>query len=256
MKERDLYWVWLSGLPHIGPRRYTELLDRFKDPHEIWNASFDELSSVKHITQNIADIILDEKYRDDAKIAIEKIAKNEIQVVSIEDDDYPEYLKCIFTPPIVLYIKGKLLSDEKCIAVVGSRRASSYGLRMADKIAYDLSCAGLTIVSGMAMGIDSYAHNAAIRNNNRTIGVMGCGLDIVYPYENRSLMEKIIGNGAAVSEQLPGTPPLAHNFPLRNRIISGMSLGVVIVEANERALSVTANFALEQGRMFMRYREI
>jgi DNA processing protein len=249
MDDKDLYWIWLSLLPKIGPRRYSELLREFKKPNNIWTASKEELCNVNYINSALADIILDEKYKNDANYAIENIIKNEIDTVCMDDADYPEYLKCIIDPPLVLYVKGKLKSDEKCIAIVGSRRASSYGIRMADKIAYDLSCSGLTVVSGMASGIDSAAHNAALRRGNRTIGIMGCGLDIVYPYENRGLMKNIISSGAAVSEFLPGTPPLPQHFPMRNRIISGMSLGVVIVEANEKSGSlITANYALEQGR--------
>jgi DNA processing protein len=146
-------------------------------------------------------------------------------------------------------MKGNIEKDEKFLAIVGSRRASSYGIRMAQTIATELSKYGITVVSGMARGVDSYAHRGAIDAGGRTIAVLGCGLDIVYPSENKKLMENIISSGACISEYLPGTTPIPGNFPARNRIISGISLGVIVIEAGERSGSlITANFALEQGR--------
>jgi DNA processing protein len=148
-----------------------------------------------------------------------------------------------------LYIRGRLRKNEKVIAVVGSRRASPYGLNMAEQISCELAGLGFTVISGMARGVDSFAHKGALDAGGRTIAVLGCGPDIVYPEENKDLMDKILKSGAVISEYLPGYAPLPANFPARNRIISGMSLGVVVAEANERSGSlITANFALEQGR--------
>ena len=167
----------------------------------------------------------------------------------MEDELYPAYLKNIYDPPLVLYMKGTIQEEEKYLAVVGSRRATSYGLDMAKKISRELAECGITVVSGMARGVDSFAHMGALEVKGRTIAVLGCGLDIVYPYENKKLMENIIESGACLSEYLPGTTPVPGNFPARNRIISGISLGVVVIEAGERSGSlITANFALEQGR--------
>jgi DNA processing protein len=174
-----------------------------------------------------------------------------IYTIAINDDEYPALLKNIHSPPRELYVKGsfKKFEDGNAVAMVGSRRASLYGLEMAEKLAYDLAIRGVTIISGMARGIDSAAHNGALRAKGRTIAVMGSGHNHIYPPENKKLYEQIAGNGAVITEFEDDVLPLAQNFPIRNRIISGMSLGLVVVEAakNSGAL-ITADFALEQGR--------
>ncbi len=249
ISEKNKYRIWLSILPGIGPISRAELLKCLGSPEAIWNAKIKQLQKVKHINAHIAGEINETKHRDLAEKAVENLEKHEIRAICIDEDEYPEFLKCIYDAPYLLYAKGNLSNDDKYIGVVGSRRATSYGLKMAENISYELSKCGLTIVSGMASGIDTAAHNGALRAKGRTIGVMGCGLDMTYPYENRNLMKNIIKEGAAISEFLPGMPPIPQNFPMRNRIISGMSMGVVIVEANEKSGSlITANFALEQGR--------
>lgn len=174
-----------------------------------------------------------------------------IYTIAINDDEYPALLKNIHSPPRELYVKGsfKKFEDDNAVAMVGSRRASLYGLEMAEKLAYDLAIRGVTIISGMARGIDSAAHNGALRAKGRTIAVMGSGHNHIYPPENKKLYEQIAGNGAVITEFEDDVLPLAQNFPIRNRIISGMSLGLVVVEAakNSGAL-ITADFALEQNR--------
>jgi len=180
---------------------------------------------------------------------MENISRMGIEIITIRDDNYPLFLGRIYDPPVALYAKGILMREEKSIAIVGSRKATSYGSEIAEELAYKLASYGLTVVSGMARGIDSCAHKGALAAKGRTIAVLGCGHDIVYPSENKSLMEDIIKSGAVISEYLPEAVPLPRNFPARNRIISGLSLGVVVVEASKNSGSlITANFALEQGR--------
>jgi DNA processing protein len=243
------YWVWLSSVPGVGAVKSRKLLEYFKDIENVWNAKGDELVILPFLSRTDVLNLTDEKIKKNADILLENILKHGIKVVTIESDMYPLCLKNIYDPPIVLYMKGNIKKDEKFIAIVGSRRASSYGIKMAQTIATELSKYGITVVSGMARGIDSYAHKGAIDGGGRTIAVLGCGLDIVYPSENKKLMENIISSGACISEYLPGTSPVPGNFPARNRIISGISLGVIVIEAAERSGSlITADFALEQGR--------
>ena len=173
-----------------------------------------------------------------------------IKKVFITDKGYPKNLKHIYDPPSPIYVKGDIIpEDDVAVALVGSRRASIYGLNTCEKLAYEMAARGITVISGLARGIDSAAHKGALKAGGRTVAVFGCGLDCIYPPENRSLAEKIQKDGVLVSEFPAETPPLAGNFPQRNRIISGLALGVVVVEAarNSGAL-ITANFALEQGR--------
>lgn len=173
-----------------------------------------------------------------------------IRTISISDTEYPEILKKIYSPPEVLYINGSLKEDDRnAVAIVGSRRATRYGLEMSGKIAFDIAVRGVTVVSGMARGIDSAAHAGALKAKGRTIAVMGSGHNYIYPPENKELYEEITKNGAVITEFENDTAPLPGNFPIRNRIISGLSLGLVVVEAarNSGAL-ITAGYALEQGR--------
>ncbi|HZC67388.1 MAG TPA: DNA-processing protein DprA [Nitrospirales bacterium] len=170
--------------------------------------------------------------------------------IALGDERYPELLRAIHDPPAVLYCDGMPeLGDRQAVAIVGSRQATPYGLRVTDALAGELSGLGFTIVSGLARGIDAAAHRAALEAGGRTIAVLGCGLDVVYPPEHASLLNEIAGQGAVLTEFAPGTPPLARHFPQRNRIISGLALGVVVVEAAEDSGSlITARLALEQGR--------
>jgi DNA processing protein len=243
------YWVWLSSIPGIGAVKSKKLLEHFKSPYNIWKAKENELKELTFLTGSDVYNLMNVQIRKQVKKHLENIYKNNIKILTINDELYPSYLKNIYDPPVVLYVKGSFKRNEKYLAVVGSRKATSYGLSMAQTISKELSNYGITVVSGMARGVDSYAHKGVVDAGGRTIAVLGCGLDIVYPYENKKLMESIIENGACVSEYLPGTAPLANNFPARNRIISGISLGVIVIEAGERSGSlITADFALEQGR--------
>ncbi|MEA2016786.1 MAG: DNA-processing protein DprA [Actinomycetota bacterium] len=181
---------------------------------------------------------------------IDFILKRKIGLLEIGSDDYPELLEKIHLPPPVLFYKGsKIKKMEFAIAVVGSRKYTNYGRDVAGYISKSLSGAGITVVSGLAAGIDSFAHKAAVKEKGGSIGVLGCGIDMVYPPENKFLYESIPGNGAIITEFLPGTPPLKSNFPVRNRIISGLCSGVVVVEAGERSGAIiTSEMALEQNR--------
>ncbi|NQS99519.1 MAG: DNA-protecting protein DprA [Candidatus Omnitrophica bacterium] len=176
--------------------------------------------------------------------------QNQIETLSIRDKDYPTNLKYIFDPPQTLYIKGRMIPEDNiAIAIVGSRRASSYGLKNAQDLSFQLASKGITIISGLARGVDSAAHRAALQAGGRTIAVLGSGLNKLYPSENKELSEQVAKAGAVISEFPMETPPYRQNFPRRNRIISGLSLGVVVVEAARKSGAlITANLGLEQGR--------
>jgi DNA processing protein len=175
-----------------------------------------------------------------------------IKVLCSTDDEFPSLLKRIIDPPVVLYIRGELRIDEICIALVGSRKATTYGLNVTHSLARDLVHAGMTIVSGLARGVDARAHSAVLQEHGRTLAILGSGIDVVYPSEHRSLADRIAGSGAVISEFPLGTPPNRENFPVRNRIISGLSFGVIVVEASRKSGSlITARMAAEQGREVM-----
>ncbi|MCM8779683.1 MAG: DNA-processing protein DprA, partial [Candidatus Omnitrophica bacterium] len=233
----------------IGFKRYQRLLQYFKTTENILKASLRELTQVQGIGEELGRRILSIK-KEDLAAEFRSAEKLGLRIISINDKDYPRNLKEIYEPPIILYVKGEFIeADLDSIAIVGSRRASFYGLNCAEKFARDLSILGLTVVSGMARGVDTAAHKGALKENGRTIAVMGSGFKNIYPVENKELVEEIAASGAVISEFPTFAQPLPQNFPRRNRIISGLSQGVLVVEAarNSGAL-ITADFALEQGR--------
>jgi len=241
--------VALNMVDGIGSVRLAGLLEYFEAPQNILQASMDKLISVFGICAQTANRLKSLKAQDLNK-EFTQAQKQGLTIVSFEDASYPENLKQIPGFPIILYIKGELKKEDGAsIAIVGSRRASFYGLTCAEKFSADLSDAGLTIVSGMARGVDTYAHRGALKKHGRTLAVMGSGFNNIYPSENKELAEEISGNGAVISEFSMNAEPKRQNFPRRNRIISGLSLGTLVVEAarNSGAL-ITADFALEQGR--------
>lgn len=246
--DSKCYYVLLSMIEGLGPRRLQHLLDRFGEPQTAWSAHEDELKEV--LPPAVLKTFLNKRKNLDPKTEIDKLSKAGIHLVSVNDPEYPDSLRQIYDPPRIIYVKGQLeVLSDLMIAVVGARKASRYGLTVAGEIAGELAENGLTIVSGMARGVDSAAHQGALKQKGKTVAVLGCGVDVVYPKENKKLMEEIIYNGAIVSEFPPGTSPQPGNFPQRNRIISGLSKGVLIIEAAERSGSlITADFALEQGR--------
>jgi len=241
--------ISLNMAEEIGTIRLAKLMEFFGKPENILKAPAEKLIAVSGIGEKIAQQITSFKKEDlDKELALAK--KLGLKIITQDDADYPENLKNIYDPPIVLYVKGELKEEDKLsLAIVGSRRASFYGLSSAEKFAYALAEKGFTIVSGMARGIDTYAHKGALKANGRTIAVMGSGFSHLYPPENKKLAEGIANNGAVISEFPCEVRPLPQNFPQRNRVISGLSLGVLVVEAarNSGAL-ITADFGLEQGR--------
>ncbi|WP_461568009.1 DNA-processing protein DprA [Thermincola ferriacetica] len=250
MMDNRKFLFGLSRLPGIGPRRLELLISYFGSAKEVWQAKPSLLYCIKEIPTKTIDELISLRERTDLEKEINILAEKGISVYTIEDDCYPARLKNIATPPYVLYVRGQL-PDDDClsIAIVGARRCTPYGLKMAEEIARELAGAGVTVISGMARGIDSAAHKGCLEGGGRTVAVLGTGVDIVYPRENRRLMDNIITHGAVVSEFPPGTKAQPSHFPVRNRIISGMADGVLVVEAAQNSGSlITTDLALEQGR--------
>lgn len=249
MSEDLKYWMWLSSLSGIIPYKRIQLLKFFGGAKQIWDASQAQLLEAPFMTSKIYEQILNDTLRNQVQSKMEELYLNNIKILTINDPLYPVLLKKTYDPPVVLFYKGRIKPKQRCIAIVGSRKATAYGLSTAQKLSYDLSKTGLCIVSGMARGIDSVAHKGALKANGNTYAILGCGVDIVYPSECRRLMKEIADYGAVISEYPPGTLPKPYNFPARNRIISGISDGVVVIEAGAKSGTlITANFALEQGR--------
>ena len=244
------YWLALNAIPGFGPVLIKALLDRFGHPKRIFEASRRELARVDGIGERLAGMIKETDIRGTVHRELKLIEKLNASIVTIKDPSYPNNLRQIYDSPPLLYVRGDLQPmDDLAVSMVGSRLASNYGRMITERIAGDLARHGVTIVSGMARGIDSASHRGALSVGGRTIAVLGCGIDIVYPRENRHLFEEIMAHGAVISEFPMSTPPEGVNFPRRNRIISGLSLGVVIVQATSRSGSlITARLALEQNR--------
>ncbi len=243
------YWVGFNIVRGIGPMKLRALLDHFGDLEEAWWADAHELRKAG-LDQRALENLLSMRSKISLDDEMEKIERQGVRVLTWDDPGYPPQLLNIYNPPPVLYVKGEILDEDQwAVAVVGTRGATVYGKEVARQISGDLARNKITIVSGLARGIDSEAHRAALDAGGRTIAVLGSGVDVIYPAESRKLAQAIVERGALVSEYALGTRPEASNFPPRNRIISGLSLGVVIVEAGERSGAlITADFALEQGR--------
>ncbi len=248
-KEDIKYWVGFNLVPGIGRVKFGQLESYFTNLENAWGASPAELKqagldkgSIKAVTSHRPKISLDEE--------MEKLERYGVKVLTFHDEGYPSRLKEIYDYPPVLYIRGVLLpEDEWCLAVVGTRRATVYGRQVTEEIVADLARNHITIASGLARGIDSIAHQSALEAGGRSIAVFASGLDIVYPAENADLARRLMQHGALLSEYPLGTKPRPENFPRRNRIMSGLSLGVLVVEAGESSGAIiTANLALEQNR--------
>ena len=249
---KDLkYWIWLSRIENVGSIKIQKLMERFKTPEGIWNANKRQLVEVEGIGEKCAFKILEPKYRLNLNKYIEYMEKNKIELISMYDKYYPEKLKEIYDKPIVLYIKGnKEILNKFSLAIIGCREYSKYGENICNKISYDIAKKGIVTVSGLAKGIDSIAHKATLKAKGKTIAVIGSGIDKIYPYENIGLANEIIKNGGAIiSEYIVGTKAQKMHFPARNRIISGISNGVVVIEAKKKSgTMITVDFALEQGK--------
>jgi len=250
MAEKIEQWLLLNMIPGVGSSRCQKLLKHFGSPQAILEASVKELEHVSGIGEYTARQIVNLKDKLDVERELSRIEKQKICIITFFDENYPSNLKSIFDPPVLLYVKGKLLPEDIiAIAMVGTRRPTAYGKMVAEKLSGELAERDVTVVSGMARGIDSFSHRGALSRGGRTIAVLGCGIDVCYPPENRDLLNEISEKGAVVSEFPMGTRPERMNFPLRNRVISGLSLGVVIVEAGPKSGAlITAECALEQGR--------
>jgi len=245
----------LLSIDGIGPGKIRNLLCKFHTLENILSAGFNSLREVDGISDNLAKRVHYGIRRfDELKTVInkelEKLEKLHTSIITMWDKDYPALLKKIYDPPLILYVKGELVeADNFSIAIVGTRLPTNYGKIQAEKFTANLAQQNITIVSGMARGIDSVAHRTALKNDRRTIAIIGSGMDVIYPPENKKLFEEITERGAVISEYKPGTKPDAQNFPKRNRIISGLSLGCIVIETgiNGGAMQ-TASFALDQGR--------
>ncbi len=247
--DQKAYWVGFNLVKGIGAVRLQALIQFFGNLEVAWQASESELLSAG-LSQRIIDVFIATRHKIDPIQAYEDILKKEIKILTWEDPDYPDKLMNIDQPPPVIYIRGSIKPEDRwAVAIVGTRRVTSYGRQVTEQVSTYLARNGLTVVSGLARGVDGVAHQTTLANNGRTIAVLGSGIDQIYPPEHRQLAEKIIENGAVISDYHPGTPPDAGNFPPRNRIISGLSLATVVVEAGETSGAlITATFAAEQGR--------
>jgi DNA processing protein len=245
-------WIALNMTPGVGPRAAARLLERFGSAEGVFGALRSELERLRLRPEAVESIALRDRHEEAAR-ELERVREMEgADVLVLDDGAYPALLREIPDPPITLYVRGCWAEclEASCVAVVGSRRCSTYGQNVAVMLARDLASRGVTIVSGLARGIDAAAHRGALEAGGRTVAVLGTGLDEVYPRDHRRLAAEILEKGGALVTQFPlGTPPVAENFPYRNRIISGLSLGVVIVEAAENSGSlITARLAMEQNR--------
>lgn len=243
-------WVALNMIRGIGSRTANQLIDRLGSPAQVFAASRLSLEKEGLKPETIRELH-DSEILEKANAEIERLEQLGARVVTLNDEEYPPLLREIHDPPIALYVRGDLKKacDQPCLAVVGSRRSSTYGLNAAQSLSRDLAANGLTIISGMARGIDASAHRGALEAGGLTIAVVGTGLEMTYPKEHKKLEDEIAASGAVISEFPLGTPPLPQNFPYRNRVLSGLGFGVLIVEAAEHSGSlITARLAYEQGR--------
>ncbi|WP_298432696.1 DNA-processing protein DprA [Geobacter sp.] len=244
------HWFALRSVPLVGNVLFRRLLERFGSPEAALRASDAELRSVAGVSEAVVASLRGHDPRpfaDAESLALRR--SGGVRIITLLDEEYPPLLREIADPPPYLYVKGTLAGIGRAVAVVGSRRASAYGRGVTERLAEDLARHGVTVVSGMARGVDTAAHAGALKGKGRTVAVLGCGVDVVYPPENRPLFRDVAEGGALVSEFPLGTEPLSANFPRRNRIISGISHGVLVVEAAERSGSlITARTALDQGR--------
>ncbi|NMB41132.1 MAG: DNA-protecting protein DprA [Firmicutes bacterium] len=244
------YYHGFNLIPSVGPVRISKLIDHFGSAGRAWKAKLNEMTEIKGFGSVLAKRIV----RERGKINIDKewdnVLKKGYSCVTEKNEDYPLLLKEIYDPPPIIYYCGDIkVANKCCLAIVGSRRHSFYGKEIAYKFASKLSEHGLTVVSGLARGIDTWAHKGVLDAGGKTAAVLGCGLDICYPPENKTIKKKIQDTGVILSEFPPGVQPLPQNFPRRNRIISGLSLGTIVVEAGKKSGAlITADFALEHGR--------
>lgn len=248
--QRAKYYHALNMLPSLGPIRIKKLIRHFGAPEKAWRATRQDFLAIEGLTKKLQEKILQERQKVHPEEAWEAVLRRGYSFVTLEEQHYPPLLREIYDPPPLLYYSGDIeVLSGYCLAIVGSRRHTLYGREIADMFAAGLSRYGITVVSGMARGIDTWAHRGTLQAGGKTAAVLGCGLDICYPPENKRIKQKIEDSGVVISEFPPHYKPLPQNFPRRNRLISGLSRGTLVVEAGERSGAlITADFALEQGR--------
>ena len=249
MTDREAY-IALNMIEGIGPIKVQALIDALGSPQAVFDPEHSDLRMVKGIGEKLSETILTQRTQVDPLAEIEQAEALGIRIITPLDSEYPDALKTIHDPPLALYVRGKLEPrDRHALGIVGSRKCTSYGLSTADRLAYQLAQTGFTVVSGLARGIDSAAHEGALKAKGRTIAVLGAAIDQLYPPENAELADAIAGSGAVISEYPLGRPADRQTFPYRNRIISGLSLGVLVAEAGENSGAlITVRTALEQNR--------
>jgi len=252
VKTQTKYFNAFNVIGGIGPIAFKKLLDYFKTLESAWQADFAELTKAE-LNRSIVEKIIEQRPKINPDFEMERLEKEGVELITIQDKNYPILLKEIYAPPALLYIRGKIPSEDSIgLGVVGSRQLSLYGQQTTPPLTAKLAQAGITIISGLAKGIDTLAHQAALEAGGRTVAVLGCGIDdkSVYPYSNRQLAERIAKSGGAVISEFPiGAQPLPQHFPQRNRIISGLSKGILVIEATKRSGAlITARDALEQNR--------
>jgi DNA processing protein len=242
--------IALNMIEHVGPVRLRQLLEHFGEPQAILRSSLSQLQRVHGIGDDVAAAIANWEKTIDLKAELKRISDFNCRIVTQEDENYPELLRQIYDPPIVLYVRGELLANDKnSVALVGSRMTTHYGTEVARKLAFQLAYLGVTVVSGGARGIDTAVHQGALNANGRTIAVLGTGINLVFPPENLALFERIAASGAVMTQFPFNRPADKQSFPIRNRIVAGMTLGTVVIEANlTSGALITANMAVENGR--------
>jgi len=249
--EEERYWIWLASVDGIGIGKFNKLVDIYGLPENVIRNADRKVYSYPFMDEPTSKALLDSLNQSYIDAFIESMDKQNIRIITQVNNNYPDLLKTIYNPPLMLYCKGntEVLRCEKKLSVVGTRRPTRYGSNATVKLCAELAHSGVCIVSGMARGIDTYSHRGALEGKGTTIAVLGCGVDIIYPPENKDIYHKIIENGVIISEYKPGTEPVASHFPVRNRIISGLSKALLVVEASKKSGTlITIEFAQEQGR--------
>lgn len=244
------YWVWLASRRIFKADKLRELITYFGSPEQVYFARTAAYSELPWLSPAERESLADKRMTEVAA-AMDLCAENDWRILTVQDSGYPERLRNIFDPPLVLYVRGRFLDidSEAVVAAVGTRSCTPYGVKAAESIGYDMARAGCVVATGLARGIDSAAARGALRGGGRVIGVVGTGLDICYPAENRRLFDDVAAEGMIISEYMPGTAISRGAFPRRNRIMSGISMGVAVIEAPEKSGAlITVNWALEQGR--------
>ncbi len=250
LNEQTLYWVWLARACGVASKSFVRIIERFLEPFDVYSLDENEIEHIEGIGERLKAKLSDKSLEESYSV-VSFCKKNRIDIITYGDKKYPSRLRQLEDPPAVLFCKGKLpdFNSRLSLAVVGTRKMSEYGKASAYKIAYEMAAANAIVVSGMALGIDGVASGGAIAAGGDTVAVLGCGIDVVYPKQHRELYEKIAKTGAVISEFMPSTPPEKYNFPVRNRIISGLCQGTLVVEGDRRSGSlITAKNAIAQGR--------